>query len=88
MTWTRAFVVFLTMVITGFAGFAMLESLNVNIYVRGGTVYFAMAMVAWIVARDYIQKNLLLGRSFAMWFFGTLATAIVVNLLIWRFWPR
>jgi hypothetical protein len=88
MRWKYAVVMFLAMVITSVVGFLVLERLNVNVYLRGGTVYFAMAMVAWMVARDYVRKNMLFGRSFASWFFGTLAIAVVINILIWRFWPR
>ncbi len=56
--------------------------------VRAGAGMFAMAMTAWLVEKQWIQENLLLGRSFATWFFGTLAIAVVINILMWRFWPR
>jgi uncharacterized membrane protein YfcA len=88
MTWKRAVIVFLAMVITSFIGFVILEALDAEIYIRGATVFFLMATVGWLVARDYIKENLLLGRSFATWFFGTLTIAVIITLLMWRFWPR
>jgi hypothetical protein len=88
MTWKRAVIVFAAMVTTSLLGFVMLEALDAEIYVRGATVFFMMAMVGWVVARDYIQENLLLGRSFARWFVGTLTIAVLITLLMWRFWPR
>lgn len=74
--------------ITSAVGFVVLERLNVAVYLRGGTVYFALAMVEWMVARDSIQENLWFGRSWRSWFLGSLGIAILINFLMWRFWPR
>lgn len=88
MTWKRAFIVFLAVTVAAFLASVLSESLNVSVYARGGVMYFAMAMAAWVVARDYIKTNVVLGQSFVAWFFSTVATAVLVTLLMWRFWPR
>ena len=87
MTWTRSTVTFVAMVITSAVGFVVLESLDVSISLRGGTVCFLMAMVLRVVARDYVQEKLLFGHSWLSWFASSLGIAAVVNLLMWRFWP-
>jgi hypothetical protein len=86
--WQRILIVFVAMTAAGLVTHIISERLGVQIHVRSGAAYFAMAMAAWIVARDYIQQNLLMGKSFGTWFLGTLVTAIVVNVLIWYFWPQ
>jgi hypothetical protein len=88
VSWKRLVGLFVAMSVAGFLVHATAETLHVDVHVRSGAAYFAMAMAAWLVARDYIRKNLLLGRSFTTWLFGTLAAAILVNILLWRFWPR
>jgi hypothetical protein len=88
VSWQRVVGVFVAMAGAGLLTHIAAETLNVEVHIRSGAAYLAMAMAAWAVARDYIQKNLLLGRSFTTWFFGTLAAAVIVNILIWRFWPR
>ena len=88
MTWKRAFVLFVALTVAAFLASVLSESLNVSVYARGGVIYFAMAMAAWVVARNYIKANVWLAQSFVAWFFSTLATAALVTLLMWRFWPR
>ena len=88
MTWQRVLVVFVAMAVAGLLTHVVLETVGAQGHVRSGAAWFAMAMAAWVVAGDYIRKNLLFGRSFGTWFLGTLATAVIINLLIWRFWPR
>jgi hypothetical protein len=87
MKWKRALVMVLATTITSAVGLVLLDSMNVNIYLRGGIVYFMMAMVLRVVARDYVQENMLLGQSWMSWLLGSLGIAAVVNLLMWRFWP-
>jgi hypothetical protein len=87
MKWKRALVMVLATTITSAVGLVLMDRLNVNIYFRGGIVYFMMAMVLRIVARDYIQENMLFGQSWTSWFLGSVGIAVLVNLLMWRFWP-
>jgi hypothetical protein len=87
MTWKRAVLVFLAMSVAGFVAFVVQDYLNVDIYLRGGTAFFAMMMTQRLVARDYVKRQWL-GHSWMAWFLSTLAIAIIVNVLMWRFWPR
>jgi hypothetical protein len=52
---------------------------------QGAAGFFGMAMAAWLAEREWIHEHLLLGRSFATWFFGTLAIAVAVGWMTWRF---
>jgi hypothetical protein len=52
---------------------------------QGAAGFFGMAMAAWLAEREWIHDHLLLGRSFATWFLGTLALAVAVGWMTWRF---
>ena len=75
MKWKRALVMVLATTITSAVGLVLLDRLNVNIYFRAGIVYFMMAMVLRVVARDYVQEKMLFGQSWMSWFLGSLGTA-------------
>jgi hypothetical protein len=87
MTWKRAIIVLLAMVITSGVVFVVLDSLNAPFYLRGGIVFLAMVLVQRIVAPDSIRK-MWFGYSWTAWFLSSLAIAVVVSVLMWRFWPR
>jgi hypothetical protein len=87
MTWKRAVVMLLAMAITSGVVLVALDVLNVALYLRGGFVFLAMVMVQRLVAPDYI-RGMWFGYSWMAWFLSSLAIAVVVSFLMWRFWPR
>jgi hypothetical protein len=87
MTWQRALVMVLALFITSGVGFVLMDRLDVPVYLRGGIVFLAMVMVQRLVAPDYIRR-MWFGYSWAAWFLSSLAIAVLVCILMWRFWPR
>jgi hypothetical protein len=65
----------------------LFRRIEVPYEVRLGVGVFAMTMTAWLVEEKWIRKNLLLGRTFATWFFGMLFLTVLVGWLSWRVWP-
>jgi hypothetical protein len=87
MTWKRWVVMVFALFITSGVGFVLMDRLDVPIYLRGGIVFLAMVMVQKLVAPDYI-RGMWLGHSWTAWFLSSLAIAVFVCILMWRFWPR
>jgi hypothetical protein len=87
MSWKRAVALILAMLVTSGVSFVLLDVLDVAIYLRGGIIFLAMVMVQRLVAPDYI-RGMWFGHSWMAWFLSSFAIAIVVCILMWRFWPR
>jgi hypothetical protein len=87
MTWKRVVVMLLALVVTSFVAFVLLDRLDVPVYLRGGIAFLAIVMVQRVVAPDYI-RGMWLGHSWTAWFLSSLAIAIFVCIVMWRFWPR
>lgn len=86
MSVQRFLFLFVAMIAAGFVTRVILGRLGVHDDVGNAASLVAMATAAWLIAREWIQKHLLLGRSFATWFFGIVAiSALMTCVARWLF---